>query len=142
MPRSCLTAVMMPGLLSGCYRYVPASAGDLSPGSRVRIEVPAARPVSIVTDSGPATYQNVASVRGHVVGLRGDTLVLRETSLVPADDPRGTRALSGQIIYMPDTTARLQRRRLDGTATTFAVLVPIGIIAYFLANLEFKDSGY
>jgi len=142
MPRRCLTALMMVVLFSGCYRYVPASAGDLSPGSRVRIEVPAARPVSIMTDSGPATYQNVSSVRGQVVGLRADTLVLRESSLVPADDPRGARALRGQVIYIPDPTDRVQRRRLNRAATTFAVVVPIGVIAYFLAHLEIEGCGY
>ena len=67
--------------------------------------------------------------------------MLREESLVPADDPHGTRTLRGQITYVADASDRVQRRRLDGAATAFAVLVPIGIIAYFLVTLEFEGGG-
>jgi hypothetical protein len=141
MPQHRLAAVIMVALLSGCYRYVPTAAGDLSSGSRVRIDVPTSRPVSILTDSGPATYRNVGVVRGHVVARRGDTLVLRESYLIPADDPGGQRALRGEVSFLAETTDGLYRRRLDRAATTFAVVVPIGVIAYFLANLEW-DADY
>ena len=142
MRRHGLAAVVVTALCAGCYRYVPATTSDLSPGSRVRIEVPASRQVSIVTDSGPATYQNVHRVDGRVAGLRGDTLLLRESFLVPADNVRGEHALRGQILFLPDASDRLTRRRLDGAATTFAIAVPIGLIVYFLATLEFEAEDY
>ncbi len=141
MPRPCLTTVMMVALFSGCYHYVPTAASHLSPGSRVRIDVQRSRPVSIMTDSGPATYRNVGAVRGHVVARRGDTLVLHESYLVPADQSYGRRPLGGEVIYFAETTDRVHQRRLDGAATTLVVLVPIGLIAWFLSSLEYH-TGY
>ncbi len=135
MPRRWLTAVVMMALFTGCHHYVPATAGDLSPGSRVRIDVPTTTPLSIVTDSGPATYRSVSAVMGRVVALRGDTLVLGESYLVSAERPHGEHALRGRTSYLPDAPDRVHRRRLDGKATLFA-MVPVAVIAYLVANFE------
>jgi hypothetical protein len=132
-----LAAGITAAFLAGCYRYVPATVTDLAPGARVRIEVTTPRPVSITTDTGSATYRNVAAVMGRVVSLRADTLVLSGSSLVAAGRPRGEQNLRGDVVYIADTTDRLHQRRLDGAATTWAVMVPVGVIVYLLATLEF-----
>lgn len=138
MPRPRLGAVIAAAVLTGCYRYVPATINDLAPGSRVRIEVTAPRPVSVTTDTGAAIYRNVATVVGRVVSLRADTLVLSASYLVGRGRPRGEQDLRGRVVYVADTTDRLHRRRLDGAATTFAVVVPVGLIVVFLSTLEFS----
>ena len=137
MPRPRFGAVIVAAFLVGCYRYVPATVSDLAAGSRVRIEVTDPRPVSVTTDTGLAIYRNVATVVGRVVSLRADTLVLRGTYLVGRGRPRGEQDLRGRVVYVADTTDRLRRRRLDGAATTAAVVVPVSLIVFFLATLEF-----
>ena len=142
MPRRYVIAIMMIALVSGCYRYVPAASSDLAPGSRVRIDLATSQPLSVVADSGPATYRNVGAVRGHVVAHRGDSLVLREIYLVPADQSYGRRALAGQVSYVAETSDRVYQRRLDVARTALAVLVPVGLIAYFLSSLEYDTATY
>src|SRR5687767_1023670 len=99
MPRPRLGAVIAAALLVGCYRYVPATVSDLSPGSRVRIEVTAPRPVSVTTDTGSALYRNVATVVGRVVSLRADTLVLSGSYLIGRGRPRAEQDLRGRVVY-------------------------------------------
>jgi hypothetical protein len=140
-PRCMMVAAVI-AFLSGCYKHVPATAGELSPGSRVRIDVAGARPVSVVTDTGVATYVNVATLEGRVVRRSGDTLVLRDALIVSSSRSRDERVLPGTTTYVSDSTDRLEQRRLDGTATTFAVAVPVGLIVFFLATLEFPAAEY
>jgi hypothetical protein len=136
--------IAMAALLAACHKYVPATSTELAPGTRVRIDVPATRPLVIATDTGLATYVNVASLTGRVVNRRGDTLVVREGVLVSAARSGDRRTLPGDVAYVADSSDRLQRQRLDQAATAFAVLVPIGVIVYLLATLEFSavETGY
>jgi hypothetical protein len=133
----------MAALLAACHKYVPATTTELTPGAWVRIDVPATRPVVIATDTGLATYVNVASLSGRVVNRRGDTVVVREGVIASAARSGDRRALRGDVAYVADSSDRLHRERLDRAATAFAVLVPIGVIVYLLATLEFPtDTGY
>jgi hypothetical protein len=132
----------MAALLAACHKYVPATAPELAPGTRVRIDVPATRPVVIATDTGLATYVNVASLSGRLVDRRGDTVVVRDGVLVSAARSGDRRMLRGNVAYVADSADRLQRERLDRAATAFAVLVPIGVIVYLLATLEFTEDTY
>lgn len=140
MRRRLTALVAIVAMLVGCYHYVPASRSELSPGKRVRIDVTESRPLTIATDTGPAIYRNVGRITGEVVELRGDTLVLRRGSLVTASRPRGEWALRGNTRYVADTIDRLQARRFDGAATAWAIGVPIALIVYFLATLEFPAA--
>jgi hypothetical protein len=136
MPRAYLVATMMVALFSGCYRYAPATLGDLSPETRVRIDIARPRPVLITTDSGSATYADAAAVMGRVAAIHGDTLVLRRSYILYTGSSRRQQRFEGHASYLPDATDRLRRRRLDKVATTIAVVVPLAVITLMLANAE------
>lgn len=128
-------------LLSGCYRYVPATIGDLRPTVRVRVDVSPPRQVLVTTNSGALSHYGAAAVAGHIAAVRGDTLVLRKSYVLYADEQLPRSELAGDVTYVPDSTDRLRRRRLDRVRTTIAVAVPVTLVSlvlYSLFTLEFN----
>lgn len=109
-----LLAVTLTG--SGCYKYIPSSAMEVTPGQAVRVRLSAAE---------AARYQDLrlADPRlldGTVVDRTAGELVVEAT--VGANDPtRGTRALVQQVSVPLEGVLGVDLKELDKVKTGLVV---------------------
>lgn len=127
--RSITIALALVGA-SGCVRTVQAWPPPLTPGTAVRVHF--ATPRLVVYERG-RLQDSVASVpelRGRVVALRGDTLVLRVIS-EGADSAGKTREAERRTTLVLDQSTTVTRTEIDGWKFSYALLA--GTVLIFAA---------
>jgi hypothetical protein len=119
----------------GCVRTVQAWPPPLVPGTAVRVRF--AAPRTVVFDRGTArdSVPGVQDLRGDVLSIRGDTLVLRVSG-----DPNGT---TGESTLERQTTIALNQSmtvtssQIDGWKFAYALLS--GVVLVFAGLVMASD---
>jgi hypothetical protein len=129
LPSRSITLALVLGA-SGCVRTVQAWPPPLTEGTAVRVHF--ATPRLVVYERGQLqdSVSGVPELRGLVVALRGDTLVLRVTS-----DRGDTTGKSGeterQTTLVLDQSTTVSRTEIDGWKLSYALLA--GSVLIFAA---------
>lgn len=115
---------------SGCVRTVQAWPPPLTPGTAVRVQF--ATPRLIVYQRGQLrdSVAGVPELRGQVVALRGDTLVMRvmsDRAGRASDSPEAER----QTTVVLDQLTTVTRMEIDGWKFSYAILA--GSVLIFAA---------
>jgi hypothetical protein len=115
---------------SGCARTVQAWPPPLTPGTAVRVHFATSRLVVYQRGRLQDSVAAVPELRGRVVSLRGDTLVLRVLS-----DRAGSAGNSSggerQTTVVLDQSTTVTRTEIDGWKISYAVLA--GTVLIFAA---------
>jgi hypothetical protein len=106
--------------LSGCYRYVPADPGRLTPGTAIRLRISAAETERLEAIRGSSER----AVEGIVYGSAGGDLLL-DTTVGTLDPRQGTRPLTQRLNVALSGIQEVELRQRDGMKTGAA----IGVLA-------------
>ena len=126
--RSITLALLL--VASGCVRTVQAWPPPLAPGTNVRVHFAAPRLVVYQHGRVQDSVAGVRELRGLVVALRGDTLVLR----VKSDRARSadeSREAERETTLILDQSTTVSRTEIDGWKISYALLA--GSVLIFAA---------
>jgi hypothetical protein len=127
--RSIALALLLAGA-SGCVRTVQAWPPPLTPGTTVRVHFATPRFVVYKRGLVQDSVAGVREVRGVVVALRGDTLVM----LVKSDRPRSadeSREAESETTLVLDQSTTVTRTEIDSWKFSYALLA--GSVLIFAA---------
>ena len=127
--RSITLALVLVGA-GGCVRTVQAWPPPLAPGSAVRVHFAAPRLVVYQRGRVQDSVAGVRELRGLVVGLRGDTLVLRMKS-DRASSADESREAERETTVVLDQSTTVTRTEIDGWKFSYALLA--GTVLIFAA---------
>jgi hypothetical protein len=117
-------------LCSGCYGYVPAEPGRVTPGEDVRVQLTSLETLPGLASVGREPGESVA---GRLVRGDGRELVLR----VPVAVQSGailTRTLGQDVTIPAGRIAQLERRELNRARTGLAFAGGVGALAAILLS--------
>lgn len=126
--RSITLALALVGA-SGCVRTIQAWPPPLTPGAAVRVHFAAPRLVVYQSGRLQDSVAGVPELRGRVVSLRGDTLVLRVNDR--ADSAGKSREAERQATLVLDQSTTVTRTEIDGWKFSYALLA--GTVLIFAA---------
>jgi hypothetical protein len=127
--RSISLALLLAGA-SGCVRTVQAWPPPLTAGTAVRVHFAAPRLVVYQRGRVQDSVAGVRELRGLVVALRGDTLVM----LVKSDRPRSadeSREAESETTLVLDQSTTVTRTEIDSWKFSYALLA--GSVLIFAA---------
>jgi len=127
--RSILLALVLAGA-SGCVRTVQAWPPPLTPGTAVRVHFATPRSVVYQHEQLQDSVASVGDLRGRVVALRGDTLVLRVND-DRTDSTGESRGAEWQTKLVLDQSTTVSRTEIDGWKVSYALLA--GSVLIFAA---------
>lgn len=127
-----LCAVAAAVLAAGCYVYVPAEPGTVSPGAEVRMRVDKSVPLFVGEVPLPGADGHV--VRGTLIaGPSSDTL-LCSVLLTPLGSGVGSSKLRGTVSIPAGAVEELEVRRLAKGRTASVVGVGVALSAIIVVN--------
>jgi len=115
---------------SGCVRTVQAWPPPLTPGTAVRVQFATPRLVVYQRGQQKDSVAGVPELRGQVVALRGDTLVLRVMS-DRAENADKSPATERSATLVLDKSTTVTRTEIDGWKLSYAFLA--GTVLIFAA---------
>jgi len=118
--RSIVLALVLAGA-SGCVRTVQAWPPPLTPGTAVRVHFATRRVVVYQHEQLQDSVASVRDLRGRVVALRGDTLVLRVND-DRTDSTSESRSAERQTKLVLDQSTTVSRTEIDGWKVSYALL--------------------
>jgi hypothetical protein len=130
LPSRSITIALLLAGASGCVRTVQAWPPPLTPGTAVRVHFAAPRLVVYRRGRVQDSVAGVQELRGLVVRLRGDTLVLR----VKSDRARSadeSREAEREATLVLDQSTTVTRTEIDGWKFSYALLA--GTVLIFAA---------
>lgn len=128
-----MKALVLAGLVSGCYHYTPIEYGAVSPGMDVRARVSASTAERIT----PLLGTSARVVTGPVVDRGASTFVVEVPTVVQAGIAGATQTLHQRIALAPADVVELERRTLDRPKTALIVgAAAIATIATTIAALH------
>jgi hypothetical protein len=127
--RSIALALALVGA-TGCVRTVQAWPPPLIPGTAVRVQFASPRLVVYQRGLLRDSVAGVPELRGRVVALRGDTLVLRVKS-DPVASTGNSREAERQATLVLDQSTTVTRTEIDGWQISYALLA--GTVLIFAA---------
>ena len=130
LPSRSITLALVLAGTSGCVRTVQAWPPPLTPGTAVRVHF--ATPRLVVYQQGQLqdSLAGVRELRGIVVALRGDTLVLRVTSDRKDSTGNSSEAKRESRLVLDQSTT-VTRTEIDGWKFSYALLA--GSVLIFAA---------
>jgi hypothetical protein len=127
--RSIAIALFLAGA-SGCVRTVQAWPPPLNSGTAVRVHFATPRLVVFQRGQHVDSVAGVPELRGRVVALHGDTLVLRVMSDRP-DSTGKSREVERQTTLVLDQSTTVTSTEIDGWKFSYAILA--GAVLIFAA---------
>ena len=130
LPSRSITIALLLAGASGCVRTVQTWPPALSPGTAVRVHFAAPRLVVYQHGRVQDSVAGVRDLRGLVVALRGDTLVMR----VKSDRARSadeSREAERETTLILDQSTTVTRTEIDGWKFSYALLA--GSVLIFAA---------
>jgi hypothetical protein len=118
--RSSMLALVLAGA-SGCVRTVQAWPLPLDEGTAVRVHFATPRLVVYQRGRLQDSVAGVSELRGGVVALRGDTLVLRVMNN-PTASTGNLREVESQTTVVLDQSTTVTRTEIDGWKLSYAFL--------------------
>lgn len=126
-----LSAVMAGVVLAGCYVYVPAEPGTVSPGAEVRMRVDKSVPLSVgevaLPDDGHV-------IRGTLVAGPSTDTLLCSVLLTPLGSGVGSSKLRGTVSIPAGAVEELEVRHLAKGRTAGVVGAGIALSAIIVAK--------
>jgi hypothetical protein len=113
-------------LTAGCYKYVPSSVGEVSPGTPVRVRLTA-------VEAGRLVDQRLTDARlltGTLVEGDGENLLV-DTSIGHNDAERGMRSVVQRLAVPTHEVLEIEQRQLDKGRTGLVVgagTVALGVV--------------
>lgn len=131
---TCLPVV----LTAGCYRYVPAEIGSTPPGTGVQI---------LVTRSGAQQAEEAGAldggeprVRGTVVGVQGDDLLIR-VPVAQRQEGFIVNRIEQSLSFPIGEIVSFQRRELNGLATGLVIGGAVAVVGAMVAVIADPLKG-
>jgi len=130
LPSRSITLALSLAAASGCVRTVQAWPPPLTPGSTVRVHFATPRLVVYQRGRVQDSVAGVRELRGLVVALRGDTLVLRLMN-DRTDSAGKSREAEREATLALDQSTTVTRTEIDGWKVSYAFLA--GSVLIFAA---------
>jgi hypothetical protein len=121
LPSLCILLALLLAGASGCVRTVQAWPPPLTPGTAVRLHFATPRVVVYQRGRLQDSVAGVPELRGRVVALRGDTLVLRVKS-DRKDSTGNSREAERESTLVLDQSTTVTRTEIDGWKFSYALL--------------------
>lgn len=144
LTRASLSIAGLVAVATACTAFYPARASDVAPRSTITVAFEEPRDLAARHDTILYALPAVRRVYGRVESVRSDTLVLRVVALESSQrQPRLPDA--ARVTIVPGSTDQLSAERVSrGRTWTLVGVTVAGLIAFFLATLEFPTPvpGY
>ena len=127
-------------LFSGCYRYVPASSGDLVVGVAYRGHLTSEGSQRVA----PLVGENVARFDGRIVTVSDTAYVVAMSATLKRTDVRPTVWTGEQLVIPRSAVSRFELRELDRPRTLRAAALyaaGIAVIGLLVFSITSKASG-
>ena len=121
LPSLCILLALLLAGPNGCVRTVQAWPPPLTPGTAVRVHFATPRVVVYQRGRLQDSVAGVPELRGRVVALRGDTLVLRVKS-DRKDSTGNSREEERESTLVLDQSTTVTRTEIDGWKFSYALL--------------------
>jgi hypothetical protein len=134
-----ISALLLPVLGAGCFKYIPAELETLPPGENVRVYVTR----NVVTSIEEVMRTNDPVLRGQIVRRQDDNLFLRVPTAVRTEGFHSVPI--GQDVAIPvRDIIQLERRQIDrvGTGALVAGTVGLAGVVIFVIMEAFGEPDF